>query len=101
MQLNHTGRQSPRIFGGRSFFSQPIGASTIPMKVRAKNQKLFGRPLFALFFNAPRAATELEIQDVIDGFVRGAELALRSGVRSSFNPLSYGNCSCLAPLMAV
>ena len=79
MQLCHGGRQSPRIVGGRSFFEKPLGASTVPMKSRSTSW--IGKQLYALMFVPPKAVEDSEIEVVIESFVRGAELAVRAGVR--------------------
>lgn len=79
MQLCHGGRQSPRIVGGRPFFTPPLGASTVPMKSRSESW--IGQQLYAFMFVPPRAADDKDIEEVIESFVRGAELAARAGVR--------------------
>lgn len=80
MQLSHAGRQSPRILSGRSIFKAPLGASTVPMVSRSKSA--IGDLMFWLSFHPPREATDADIEEVIDSFVRGAQLAHLSGVRS-------------------
>ena len=81
MQLSHAGRQSPRFVGGRSMFVRPLGASDIPMKSRSESW--IGQALFDLMFIAPRAATDDDLEGVIERFVRGAELSVQAGVRCS------------------
>lgn len=79
MQISHAGRQSPRFVGGRPIFDPPLGASDVPMKSRSESW--IGRVLFDLMFVPPRAATDEDIRDVIERFVRGAQLSVKAGVR--------------------
>lgn len=82
MQLSHAGRQSPRLIGGRSLLTPPLGASTVPMKSRSDSW--IGHALFGLTFAPPKEATDDDIEDVIEKFVRGAELSVEAGVRALY-----------------
>ncbi|KAF8314969.1 FMN-linked oxidoreductase [Clavulina sp. PMI_390] len=77
MQLSHAGRQSMNFAGGRAPFVAPLGASSIPIKSRAKNS--FVQALYPLMFTPPKAASDEEVEDIIESFIRGAELAVKSG----------------------
>jgi 2,4-dienoyl-CoA reductase-like NADH-dependent reductase (Old Yellow Enzyme family) len=60
-QLNHGGRQVPRILSRRA---------TAPSPVRVRASGLFGRP---------RALTTTEIHEIVDGFARAAAVARSAG----------------------
>ncbi|KAL5522565.1 hypothetical protein ACEPAG_8582 [Sanghuangporus baumii] len=81
MQLNHTGRQSPNVLGGR-FFQPPLSASATRVgdskESRRKDNLLTGVANAALFQRA-RAMSEQDVKTTIDDFVRGARLAYESG----------------------
>lgn len=79
MQISHAGRQSPNFLGGRvPFLQHPLSASATRVGGKAKGSVL-NRALNALLFQEARAMTESDIVGVVDGFVRGARLAHRSG----------------------
>lgn len=77
MQLNHSGRQSSNIIGGRSLFHPPLAPSAIPVGSRPNSigSRLFHR----LLFQTPRAMSHTDIDEVVFEFIRGAKLALESG----------------------
>ena len=77
MQLSHCGRQSPRFLGGRSFLDKPIGASNIQL---SSPDGWLGKFVFSLMFAPAVAATDKEIDDIVEQFVTGARLAVESGV---------------------
>ncbi|KAH8113757.1 FMN-linked oxidoreductase [Phellopilus nigrolimitatus] len=81
MQLNHSGRQSPNIIGGRwPYFQPPLSASATRVGASAtRKENLLSRVAYALLFQTARAMSVEDIADVVGGFVRGARLALASG----------------------
>lgn len=64
MQINHAGRQAPRIF-----VKQPVAPSAIGMEVPG------GRGVF----NIPKELTHDEILELINRYVKTAELAVKAG----------------------
>lgn len=84
MQLNHPGRQSANIIGGRWPFVPPLAPSAVALG-RNQSQKtisassMFSKCLHKLFFQTPRPMTYAEIDSVVDAFIRGAKLAASSG----------------------
>ncbi|KAF9517686.1 hypothetical protein BS47DRAFT_1290658 [Hydnum rufescens UP504] len=76
MQLSHCGRQSPRFLGGRSFLTPPIGASNLQL---SSPDGWLGKLVFSLIFAPAVAATDQEIDNIVERFVMGAKLALESG----------------------
>ncbi|KAI5123256.1 hypothetical protein M0805_001345 [Coniferiporia weirii] len=81
MQLNHTGRQSPNGLGGRwPFFQPPLSASATRVGTSpARVENLLSRLAYAVLFQKARAMSAVDIDDVVDGFVRGAKVAVTSG----------------------
>ena len=63
VQLNHPGRQTPRLFDGA-----PVAPSAVPLEV--------GGGMFA----APRALTEGEIWGIVERFAHAAALAEKAGL---------------------
>ena len=63
MQINHPGKQSPNALS-----KQPVAPSAIPLA-----------PKLAKFFNAPRALTEAEIEDLISRYATVAKVAEAAG----------------------
>ncbi|MDX1757011.1 MAG: NADH:flavin oxidoreductase/NADH oxidase family protein [Marinobacter sp.] len=63
MQLNHPGKQSPRMLN-----KDPVSPSAVPFRKDMRGM-----------FATPRALTEPEIQDIIDRFARSAALAEQAG----------------------
>ena len=90
MQLSHAGRQSPNFLGGRLPFVPPLAPSAVPMELssglsqqRASLGQTLSQALSAilhqLVFLTPREMTPGDINHVVDAFVKGAQLAARSG----------------------
>jgi 2,4-dienoyl-CoA reductase-like NADH-dependent reductase (Old Yellow Enzyme family) len=77
MQLNHTGRQSTNFIGGRLPFQPPLGPS--PIRVQPSNGGRLSDLLHVIAFQTPYAMSTAEIDDVVEGFVKGAMIALESG----------------------
>jgi 2,4-dienoyl-CoA reductase-like NADH-dependent reductase (Old Yellow Enzyme family) len=63
MQINHPGKQSPKMIS-----SEPVAPSSIPLSGKLKN-----------FFNTPRALTNEEIKDLIIRFGNTARIAKKAG----------------------
>ncbi|KAI0792287.1 hypothetical protein C8Q75DRAFT_752197 [Abortiporus biennis] len=79
MQLSHAGRQSPNLLGGRFPFVRPLGPSEVRMHFKEEDSGWFNPILYRLMFQTPKAAGEKDIDEIVIQFVRGAELAVRSG----------------------
>lgn len=80
MQLNHAGRQSSNILGGRAPFSSPLGPSALRFgHSTSRAQGILSELFHRLLFQTPKAMSSFDIETVISDFVRGALLALRSG----------------------
>lgn len=77
MQLNHAGRQSTNIIGGRAPFQRPLGPSSV--RVRAKNGGWLSDLILSFAFQTPYEMTTADIDDVVEAFVRGAIAASESG----------------------
>lgn len=77
MQLSHAGRQSPNLIGGRYPFQRPSGPSPIPVKPTGRG--VVSDFLHSLAFQTPHELSQEAIQGVIAAFVRGAQVALKSG----------------------
>ncbi|OZM55941.1 NADH oxidase [Lottiidibacillus patelloidae] len=63
MQINHPGKQSPKMIS-----NEPVAPSSIPLTGKLQN-----------FFNTPRALTEEEIKDLIKRFGNSARIAKKAG----------------------
>lgn len=80
LQLNHTGRQSPLIIGGRGIFGgPPSAASSVPVRSRDKRDGVVSQLAYWLLFPTPKTLSTEDIDDVIERFVRGAQLAHQAG----------------------
>lgn len=80
LQLNHTGRQSPLIIGGRGIFGgPPSAASSVPVRSRDKRDGVVSQLAYWVMFPTPKTLSTEDIDDVIERFVRGAQLAHRAG----------------------
>lgn len=77
MQLNHAGRQSSNIIGGRLPFRAPLAPSAV--RVEGRSEGYASTVVHRLLFQTPKAMTLQDIEDVIADFIRGAELALKAG----------------------
>ncbi|KAL5480864.1 hypothetical protein ACEPAI_9804 [Sanghuangporus weigelae] len=81
MQLNHTGRQSPNVLGGR-FLQPPLSASATRVgdsQESRRRDNLLTRAANAALFQRARAMSEQDVKKTVDDFVRGARLAHESG----------------------
>lgn len=90
IQLSHAGRQSPNVIGGRRPFVPPLAPSAVPLDFVPHGRgssagfgylatNAFSSLMHYLMFQTPRQMTRADIEVVIDAFVRGAQLAARSG----------------------
>ncbi|KAJ4490267.1 hypothetical protein J3R30DRAFT_3278305 [Lentinula aciculospora] len=79
LQLNHSGRQSSNVLGGRLPFVSPLGPSAIRFGRLKRKEGIFSDIFHRLLFQTPKAMSSAEIDDVVSDFVRGASLALQSG----------------------
>ena len=77
MQLSHAGRQSINFFGGRLLFQAPLAPSAIRVGTHYLGWLSF--VLHRVFFRTPRPMSIADIDDVVEGFVRGAKVAHMSG----------------------
>lgn len=78
MQLSHTGRQAATFLGGRLPFSPPLAPSATRVGAQAK-EGFIARLLYRLLFQTAKEMSADDIEGVVDGFVRGALLAVQSG----------------------
>jgi 2,4-dienoyl-CoA reductase-like NADH-dependent reductase (Old Yellow Enzyme family) len=86
MQLNHTGRQSPNFIGGRLPFVAPksssatrVGSSTRSTPNVSFVARCISKLSYSLLFQTAREMTLRDIDEVVDEFVRGAQLAAEAG----------------------
>ncbi|PCH35133.1 FMN-linked oxidoreductase [Wolfiporia cocos MD-104 SS10] len=84
MQLNHPGRQSANLIGGRWPFVPPLAPSAVPIGRRVPDKASFvASGLSHLFhtalFQIPRPMELDDIDHVVEAFVRGTHLAVESG----------------------
>lgn len=61
VQINHPGRQSPRIVANRT-----VAPSAVGLKISGQ-------------FSTPRALTDVEIHDIVERYARTAEIVVRAG----------------------
>ncbi|KAJ7590834.1 hypothetical protein C8J56DRAFT_544282 [Mycena floridula] len=78
MQLNHSGRQSSNIIGGRLPFISPMAPSAVRLSSGQSTN-----PISTIFnylaFQKPRPMSLVDIDRVVNEFVRGARLAYLAG----------------------
>ncbi|KAJ3539614.1 hypothetical protein NM688_g6339 [Phlebia brevispora] len=87
MQLSHAGGQSPNFLGGRRPFVPPFAPSAVPLDFRPHEGAGLGLILsntlssfmHHVMFLTPQEMSKRTIDMVVDAFVRGAQLAARSG----------------------
>lgn len=79
VQLSHSGRQSPRVLGGRlGSLRGPFGPSSRRVGDDTK-EGILASVAYRLMFQAPRTLSQEDITEVIQGFVRAAKLAFETG----------------------
>lgn len=80
MQLNHSGRQSGNVLGGRLPFSPPLAPSAIPVgSHKAFEEGCVSAIFHRILFQTPQMMVLADIEEVVSSFVRGAILAAESG----------------------
>jgi 2,4-dienoyl-CoA reductase-like NADH-dependent reductase (Old Yellow Enzyme family) len=77
MQVSHTGRQSPILLGGRSLFVPPLAPSAFALGRNVPNW--FARLVYRVTFLTPRTMSMQDIDNVVNRFVLGANLAHDAG----------------------
>ncbi|PFH48690.1 hypothetical protein AMATHDRAFT_196089 [Amanita thiersii Skay4041] len=77
MQLSHGGRQSCRFIGGRRMNQAPLAPS--PIRVTGRKKGALSRLTHHALFQVPKEMTLEDIDDVAEAFVKGANLAWKSG----------------------
>ncbi|GAA5873899.1 hypothetical protein JCM8547_008635 [Rhodosporidiobolus lusitaniae] len=77
MQLNHPGRQSLRLFHGRSFSTPSLAPSSVPLS--PSSNPYIGRILGKALWGIPKEMSREDIEEVVEGFVRGAKMVKESG----------------------
>ena len=78
MQLNHTGRQSPRFVGGRAPWNAPLAPSSKRVGSNL-NESFISRMMYWLLFHEPRIMTEEDIDTAVAQFCFGAKIAKEAG----------------------
>lgn len=91
MQLSHAGRQSSNIIGGRLPFAAPSGPSAV--RVQGRSEGLASMAFHHLLFQTPHSLTRTEISTIVDDFLRGADLAWKSGFKGVELHAAHG-CKC-------
>lgn len=84
MQLNHTGRQSTRVIGGRGLMGRPSAPSPIRVgtskrAVGRSRPNALTKVMNNLLFCTPLQMSLDDIDNVVDKFTRGAQVAAQSG----------------------
>lgn len=77
MQLNHAGRQSTRVIGGRLYVA-PLAPTSVRVG-HGHTDGFLSSVVNRLLFQTPREMSHQDIDEMIQQFVRGAKLALDSG----------------------
>jgi 2,4-dienoyl-CoA reductase-like NADH-dependent reductase (Old Yellow Enzyme family) len=93
MQLSHAGRQSPNVLGGRRPFAPPLSPSAIALGSGKKNKGFLSSLFHRLLFQVPQEMSLANIDDVVEGFVRGAKLAALTGFDGVQLHAAHG-CEC-------
>ena len=79
MQLNHPGRQSSNFIGGRGLFKAPLAPSAVRVGGGGRQLGFMSSAIHALMFQTPRPMSHVDIDEMIQAFVRGAKVAHLSG----------------------
>jgi len=77
MQLSHPGRQSSNFIGGRAPFKAPLAPSAV--RLGGKQLGFMSNAIHALMFQTPRPMSYVDIAEMIQAFVKGAQAAYQSG----------------------
>lgn len=78
IQLCHTGRQSPRLLGGRPLWRQPLAPSAKRVGEDVK-ASAFVHLLYWIIFQRPKVMMEIDIDRAVAEFVHGAKIAYEAG----------------------
>ncbi|KIM27709.1 hypothetical protein M408DRAFT_24357 [Serendipita vermifera MAFF 305830] len=78
MQLNHTGRQSPRFVGGRSPWNAPFAPSSKRVGSNV-NESWISNLLYQIIFHTPKEMTSEDIDRTLAEFCFGAKIAKEAG----------------------
>ena len=83
MQLNHAGRQSTNLIGGRGF-KAPLAPSAVRVGIGAGGGQrhelgYMSSAIHSLLFQTPKPMSHEDINEMIQAFVRGAKVAQLSG----------------------
>ncbi|KAG9034008.1 hypothetical protein FRB95_013983 [Tulasnella sp. JGI-2019a] len=79
MQLNHTGRQSPQIVGGRGLMGAASAPSAVPVRSRDGTDGIISEIIYRVLFPMPIALEDDEVDGIIESFVHGAKVAHQTG----------------------
>lgn len=96
VQINHTGRQSSNLLGGRPPFVPPLAPSAVRVGSE-KRLSLWSKLFYSMMFQEPKAMSLQDIDEVVDQFANGAELALQSGFDGVQVHAAHG-CQLILPL---
>jgi hypothetical protein len=78
MQLCHTGRQSPRLLGGRNLWTRPLAPS--PVRLGSNVQESFvAQAFYGLIFQTPKEMDGADIDLAVRQYCFGATLAAEAG----------------------
>lgn len=94
MQLNHAGRQSSNFLGGRYPFEPPLAPSSL--RVSSKSKAIISTLFHWILFQRPRPMSLQDIDSLVTAFVKGAEVALKSGFDGVQLHVAHG-CGYLVP----
>ena len=78
IQLNHTGRQSPRFIGGRAPWNAPLAPSSKRVGLNV-TESWFSRIVYRVLFQKPKEMTAEDIDRTVAEFIFGAKIALEAG----------------------
>lgn len=78
VQINHSGRQAANFLGGRAPFCPPLAPSATRVGGRSTDGLLAGI-LYRLLFQMAQEMTRADVDEVVEGFVRGAKVSLEGG----------------------
>lgn len=97
MQLNHAGRQSCNFVGGRAPFKAPVAPSAV--RIIGRQLGFMSSVIHALLFQTPRSMSPEDIAEMIQAFVRGAQVAHQSGFDGIQLHVAHGCTSYLLLVM--
>jgi 2,4-dienoyl-CoA reductase-like NADH-dependent reductase (Old Yellow Enzyme family) len=95
MQLSHAGRQSANFIGGRYPFERPFAPSAVAVGSHTVQDDPVAALLQSVLFQTPREMSHADIDEVAEGFVKGARLAHESGFDGVELHVAHG-CTCFS-----